>query len=180
MQPARISVAIPSPITATTGTVQVQVAAQIAQQRLAQQMVAKQQQIIGLAGKQTITRTMTEAEMAQLLKRQQLQQKATGAVGPVTVSVFASSSVSSIVLVNRMQSMCRLQLSTAQLLAAQAQLQQTNPSTNLQLSQQTPTVATLVKTVSTPGALGSGSSVTIPVSAVNVRIFFILFINYFF
>ncbi|XP_054919967.1 helicase domino isoform X3 [Dermacentor andersoni] len=140
-----------------------------AQQQQQQQQQAQQQQQqavaaavaavkaatpLGAPKQQTaITRSLTEAEMAQLLKRRELQQK----------QMAAAHLLAQAQLQQQQQAQQQAGQQTQQVVAVSQQQQQ-----SLACTVQTP-VATLVKTVSAPSALGtSQTAVTIPVSAVTM------------
>ncbi|EEC16922.1 E1A-binding protein p400, putative, partial [Ixodes scapularis] len=113
-----------------------------------------------------ITRPITDAEMQQLFKRQELRSKQVG-------DTRQSSSHGSTLTTPVSPSLAQMTQAQVHLLAQAQQLQQQQQAAaasqqSLTAGVQTP-VATLVKTVSAPSALGaSAASVTIPVSAVTM------------
>ncbi|KAI9564810.1 hypothetical protein GHT06_008551 [Daphnia sinensis] len=119
--------------------------------------------LLGKGG--TVARAIvTDSEMAALIKRQQQfqqQQKAVAAANAGSSNLQANLTQQQTVQIGAGSNTTGI--TTAQFLA-QAGLQvQTAPAAGGQ-----PQVATLVKTVSTPGSMGGAPSVTIPVSAISV------------
>nr|XP_037289148.1 mediator of RNA polymerase II transcription subunit 15-like [Rhipicephalus microplus] len=177
---AQATVAVPVSLAAGAAKVAVQQARPLSQQQqqqqqqqqvtTAQQQQAQQQQQavvaavaavkaatpLGTTKQQTaITRNLTEAEMAQLLKRRELQQKQQMAAAHLLAQAQLQQ--------QQAQQQQQAGQQTQQVVAVSQQQQQT-----LAGAVQTP-VATLVKTVSAPSALGpSQTAVTIPVSAVTM------------
>lgn len=117
---------------------------------------------------------VTDSEMAALIKRQQQfqqQQKAVAAANAGSSNLQANLGQQQTVQIGAGPNTTGI--TTAQFLA-QAGLQvQTAPAAGGQ-----PQVATLVKTVSTPGSMGGAPSVTIPVSAISVGLPQVLQLKY--